>query len=303
MTGSSRRAQTSRTDGEDGLAALPPPSSAAPRPRRRRRRAPVGAYICLVLLAAVFLLPLLFLLNTALKSDADFLADPVGIVTEPRLQNFVDAWVQGHFGSYILNSIVYTLGGAGIGTVITMLVGFPVARGYIAGGRIWPIVFALLLFLPNSLITQFQLLLRLGLYDSRLGYVLMVAVGVGVGPLLFTGFVKSLPIELDEAAAIDGCGYGRYLVSFALPLCRPALTTIFILQAVWIWNEIILATVLLADQEKFPITVGLFAFKGAYSNQWGLLAAATMIVAVPLVVGYIFIQRYLVNGVLGAVKG
>ncbi|MFE5775293.1 carbohydrate ABC transporter permease [Brachybacterium sp. NPDC056505] len=277
----------------------PPPAR-----RRRRRRAPVGAYICAVVIAAIFVLPLLFLLNTALKSDADFLADPVGLATAPRLQNFVDAWVEGNFGSYILNSILYTLAGAGIGTVITLLVGFPVARGYIAGGRrFWPIVFALLLFLPNSLITQFQLLLRLGLYDSRLGYVLMVAVGVGVGPLLFTGYVKSLPFELDEAAAIDGCGYWRYLLTFALPLCRPALTTIFILQAVWIWNEIILATVLLADQEKFPITVGLFAFKGAYSNQWGLLAAATLIVAVPLIVGYVFIQRYLVNGVLGAVKG
>lgn len=279
-------------------------STRVPAPRRHRRpRAPIGAYICAVLLMFVFLLPLAFLANTALKSDAAFVADPVGLVTSPQVSNFAHAWVEGNFGAYILNSLLYTIAGAGIGTVITLLIGFPVARGYIAGGRVWPIIFSLLLFLPNALMTQYQLLLRIGLYDNRLGYILMVAVGIGVGPLLFSGYVKSLPFEIDEAAAIDGCGYWRYLFSFALRLCRPALTTVFILQAVWIWNEIILATVLLADQAKFPITVGLLAFKGTYSNQWGLLAAATLIVAAPLVIGYIFIQRYLVNGVLGAVKG
>lgn len=270
---------------------------------RRRRRIPFGVYVLGALLLVVFLLPLAFLLNTALKSNADFIADPVGLVHDPQWSNFWDAWNQGNFGTYLVNSLLYTIAGSAIGTLITLLVGFPVARGYIWGARFWPVVFSMLLFLPNSLITQFQLLLRLGLYDTQLGYILMVSVGVGIGPLLFSGYIKSLPRELDEAAALDGVGYWRYLFTFVLPLAKPALTTVLILQAVWIWNEIILATVLLSDQEKFPITVGLYAFKGAYTNQWGLLAAATILVAAPLIIGYVFIQRYLVNGVLGAVKG
>ncbi|WP_348788869.1 carbohydrate ABC transporter permease [Leifsonia sp. NPDC080035] len=282
-----------------------PRDSGARRPteRHRRRRMPIGAYICALILMIVFLFPLLYLLNTALKSQAEFVADPVGIVSNPQWGNFATAWEKGDFGAYILNSVLYTAAGSAIGTLLTLVLAFPVARGYVRGAKYWSVVFVLVLFLPNALITQFQLLLRLGLYDTQLGYILLVGVGVGVGPLLLSGFVKSIPRELDEAAAMDGVGYWRYLFTFILPLARPALVTVFILQAVWIWNEIILATVLLADPTKFPVTVGLYAFKGTYGNQWPLLAAATFIVAAPLIVGYIFIQRYLVNGVVGAVKG
>ncbi|QDZ16938.1 carbohydrate ABC transporter permease [Humibacter ginsenosidimutans] len=264
---------------------------------------PVGGYVCAAIVLVVFLFPLLYLVNTALKSNAAFVADPVGIVRDPQWGNFITAWNKGDFGAYILNSVLYTAAGSAIGTLITLVLAFPVSRGYVKGARLWSVLFVLVLFLPNALITQFQLLLRLHLYDNRLGYILMVSVGVGIGPLLFSGFVKSIPRELDEAAAMDGVGYWRYLFTFIFPLARPALATIFILQAVWIWNEIVLATVLLADPSKFPVTVGLYAFKGTYSNQWPLLAAATFIVAAPLIVGYVFIQRYLVNGVLGSVKG
>lgn len=270
---------------------------------RVRRPVPWGAYVCAAVILVVFLFPLLYLLNTALKSNEAFFADPVGLVTDPQWGNFAAAWESGGFGAYILNSILYTVCGTLIGTFITLVMGFPVSRGYIRGKRVWTALFVLVLFLPNALITQFQLLLKLGLYDNRVGYILMIGAGVGIGPLLFSGFVSSIPRELDEAAAMDGIGYWRYLFTFVLPLAKPALTTVAILQAVWIWNEIILATVLLADPAKFPITRGLFAFKDAYSNQWPLLAAATFLVAAPLVVGYVFIQRYLVNGVLGAVKG
>ncbi|MCI1787407.1 MAG: carbohydrate ABC transporter permease [Actinomyces sp.] len=271
--------------------------------RHRVTAAPWYLYVFVALILVLFLFPLLYLVNTALKSYPEFIASPVGIVRHVAWGNFAEAWQKGDFGSYFLNTVLYTVAGATIGTFIALVMGFPVARGYIGGGRLWNMLFVLVLFLPNALMTQFQLLLRLHLYNTELGYILMVGVGVGIGPLLFSGFVQSIPRELDEAAALDGVGYWSYLFRFVAPLGRPALMTAFILQAVWIWNEIILATVLFADQSKFPISAGLFAFKGTYSNDWTLLAAATLIVAAPLVLGYLFIQRYLVNGVLGAVKG
>lgn len=272
-------------------------------PRRHFRNVPWLSYVFVALLMVLFVYPLLYLLNTALKSTTEFISDPVGVATSFEWGNFGEAWSKGNFGAYFFNTILYTVAGAGIGTLIALVMGFPVARGYIRGAKFWNLLFVLVLFLPNALMTQFQLLLRLQLYNTQLGYILMVGVGVGIGPLLFSGFVTSIPKELDEAAALDGVGYWTYLFRFIFPLAKPALATIFILQAVWIWNEIILATVLFSDQAKFPISAGLFAFKGTYSNNWPLLAAATLIVAAPLVLGYVFIQRYLVNGVLGAVKG
>ncbi|GAA2238233.1 carbohydrate ABC transporter permease [Rarobacter faecitabidus] len=269
----------------------------------RRKHRPIGAYVAVGFLLLIFLFPLLYLANTALKSSQEFITNPVGIVTSPQWSNFSAAWNTGDFGDYIANTVLYTLAGAAIGTFIALVMGFPVSRGYIKGGKLWNALFVFVLFLPNALVTQFHLLRNIGLYDNRIGYILMVGVGVGIGPLLFSGFAKSIPTELDEAAAIDGIGYWRYLFTFIFPLARPALATIFILQAVWIWNEVILATVLFFDSSKWPIATGLNAFKGAYSNNWTLLAAATLIVAAPLIVGYVFIQKYLVNGVVGAVKG
>ena len=279
------------------------------RPRRSRRGKPLrpasfSRALFVLLLLLFYLFPLLFLLNTALKSNAAFDGNPVGLVTRPDFGNFVTAWDRGDFAAYIGNSVVYTGAAALMGTLVSVLMAFPVSRGYLRGSRWWQLAFVLLLFLPNAIITQFQLLLRLGLYDTQLGYILIMGAGIGVGPILLSGYFKSVPQELDEAAAMDGVSYWRYLFTFVVPLASPAIATVFILQAIGVWNDIILATILLPDSSKSPLTLGLFAFQGTYTSQWGLLAAATMIVAAPLVAAYVFLQRYLVSGALGgAVKG
>lgn len=261
-------------------------------------------YIAVFFVLVSYLGPLAFLLNTALKSNEEFFANPLAIASEPHFGNFIEAWNEGNFGAYLLNSVLYATTAAAIGTAISVLVGFPAARGYLRFGRLWNGLFVVLLFLPNAIITQFQLLLRLNLYDTQVGYILIMASAVGIGPLLIRGYSFALPRELDEAAAVDGIGYGRYLLTFVVPLARPAIVTVFILQAIGVWNDIILATILLSDPDKLPVTRGLFAFQGTYSSQWSLLAAATLIVAAPLIAAYVFLQRYLVGGVLGgAIKG
>jgi raffinose/stachyose/melibiose transport system permease protein len=281
-----------------------PQKSETRSPRRRVPSRRIVNYLLVAIVLFFYLFPLAFLINTSLKTNAEFSANPIGLVTSPHFGNFVSAWLKGNFGAYILNSVLYTGSAALIGTFISLVMGFPVSRGYLRHTKLWTTLFVVILFLPNALITQFQLLLRLQLYDTRIGYILIMAAGVGIGPILMNGFVKSIPIELDEAASLDGISYWRYLFSFVVPLARPALATIFILQAIAVWNDIILATILLPTATKSPVTLGLFAFQGTYTSQWGLLASATMIVAAPLVIAYVFLQRYLVGGVLGgAVKG
>lgn len=272
--------------------------------RRRSRAARVASYVLMGLVVVVYAYPLLFLVNTALKGNVEFLVNPTGLVRSPQLQNFASAWSQGRFGNYVLNSVLYTFVAAAVGTVMSLMIAFPVARGYVKHPRVWQGLFAAMLFLPNTLVTVFQLALRLGLYDTALGYILIMASGVGVGPLLITGYLSSIPREIDEAAAMDGAGYLRYQFTFLPRLIAPVLSTTFILQAIGVWNDIILATILFTDQAKWPVTLGLFAFKGTYTSQWSLLSAATLIVAAPLLAVYLFLQRYLVASVVGgAVKG
>lgn len=287
-----------------GVSASQRPASDSVVGRKKVTPLTVLSYALMGLVILVYLYPLLFLVNTALKSNAEFLVNPNGLVQAPQFGNFLDAWEQGNFASYVLNSVLYTFVAAGLGTVMSLVIGFPVARGYVKHPKVWQGLFAAMLFLPNTLVTVFQLALRLNLYDTPLGYTLIMASGVGVGPLLVAGYLNSIPREIDEAAAMDGAGYLRYMFTFLPRLMMPVLSTAFILQAIGVWNDIILATILFTSQEHWPVTLGLFAFKGTYISQWSLLSAATMIVAAPLLVIYLFLQRYLVASVVGgAVKG
>lgn len=270
---------------------------------RQRTRYRVGSYILLGLVILTFAVPLLYLVNTSLKSFAEYQQNPNGLVQNPQWANFPAAWQEGRFTTYFLNTVLYTVVGACGLTLLSLLIGFPLGRGYIRSSRFWYGVLASFLFLPNAIVAQFQLLIAIDLYNTRVGYIIMLAIGVGIGPLLVAGYAQSVPREIDEAAAMDGAGYGRYLWTFAVPLCRPALATVFLLSAVAIWNDIILGTILFADASKWPIATGLNAFKGLNNTNWPLLAAATIIVAIPLVALYFFLQRYLVNAVVGAVKG
>ena len=283
-----------------------PPTGPVTTPNRRRRLTPGAllAYLFLAVVLAIYLYPMVYLLNTALKSNQEFFVNPTGVVRSIRLGNFLTAWQQGNFAAYLANSVLYTFVAAGLGTLMSLMVGFPVARGYLKHTKLWNALFVAMMFLPNTLVMLFQMALRMNLYDTRLGYMLILASVVGVGPLLVVGYLKAIPREIDEAAAMDGASYLHYLFGFIPKLLQPVLSTIFILQAIGVWNDIILATILLPDQSKSPMTLGLFAFRGTYTSQWSLLAAATIIVAMPMVVVYVFLQRYIVASVVGgAVKG
>lgn len=282
-------------------------SAAEPEKRRRRPRhlsSRIGYYVVLAAIAAVYLVPLLYLFSTAMKSPVDYLRDPVGLAPSFTFDNFRDAWEEGGFRDFVANSVVYTIIGATAGTILSLFVAFPIARGYVRWSKFWTTVMVAALFLPNAITAQFQLMLGLNLYDTRVGYVLLLVGTVGVGPLLMITYFRTLPQELDEAAAMDGCGYFRYVFTFVIPLTLPVQITVFTLQAIGIWNDIILATIYLTDPADQPVTRGLFSFYGQYGNESTLLAAATFMVAAPLIIMYLFFQKYIAAGAVdGALKG
>lgn len=257
-------------------------------------------YGAMLLLTFIYLFPLIYLINVSLKTPADFYNDPIGMTRTFSIGNYIDAWNQGSFGDYIFNSFLYSVGATVPSLVLTLLMAFPIARGYIKGSRFWYALFVVALFLPGSLIPQFQLIFHLGLYNTQIGYMLL---HVGAGPFLVIAYMKHIPRELDEAAAIDGCGYFRYVFTIVAPLAKPILVTVAIFQLIGIWNDLIGPTIYLSDQSYYPMTLGLFTFFGNFGNQWTILAAATLIVAAPLVVIYLVLQRYFIEGAMaGAIK-
>lgn len=254
-------------------------------------------YLIVIGVVLIYVFPLLYLVNTAFKRPEEFVRNPSGIAQGIALQNFIDAWSQGGFGNLIVNSVVYALASATISVLLSVLIAFPVARGYVRFSRAIGTLFALALFLPNSIISQFQLMLQLDLYNTRIGFILLSTAGLGIGPLLIVAYLRTLPRELDEAAAMDGCGYFRYIWTFVIPLCRPVLVTVFILQAIGVWNDIIGPTIYLSSPQLQTVAQGLLSFYGQNgNNQWALLAAATLMIAAPLLVLYVSFQRFFVAG-------
>lgn len=285
------------------------PSAMRPALRTRRSRPArvptlqIASYALVLVALFIYLYPLLYLVNVSLKTQVGFINDPVGLTKTLNLKSYADAWVEGDFSTYLVNTILYASVATAISVLSSVFLAFPIARGYVRWSRFWYMIFVISLFLPSALIPQFQLILHLGLYNTQIGYILLSA-GTGLGPFLIVAYLKSLPKELDEAAAIDGCNYFRYVWSVVIPLARPAIATAVILQMLGIWNDIIGPTIYLSDPSYYPVTLGLFTFYGNYGNQWSTLAAATLIVAAPLVILYIFLQRYIIEGsVAGAVRG
>lgn len=271
------------------------------RPRFSLSRA--ASYAVLLVFTVLYLGPLLMLVNTALKTAPSFAKDPVGLATGLNLDNFVNAWSKANFPQYLANSILYAAVATGLFVITGVFVAVPIARRYIKGSNKLFSLFLIALFLPPALVPQFQLMLHLHLYNTQIGYIALFLVNP-IGIVILVNYIKSIPRELDEAAALDGCGYTRYVTRIVFPLIKPAIAAVMVLHAIAIWNELVLATIYLTNKNFYPITRGLIVFQGVYGSNWPLLAAAVLMMALPMVFFFIFVQRYIVGGVTaGSLKG
>lgn len=270
---------------------------------RRSLRRKTISYLILLLFTVFYVGPLLMLVSTSMKSLPEFFKNPTGFPEELNFGNFTEAWQLANFPGYLLNSFIYTAVATSLFVIMSVFVAFPIARGYVKGAGALLTLYVIALFLPPALIPQFQLILNLGLFNTRSGYMLLFLINP-IGLIILVNYIKSLPTELDEAAAVDGCGYIRYVFTVVIPLIRPAIATVTVIHAIGIWNELILATIYLTDDDLYPITRGLIVFEGVYGSDWPKLAAAVLMLMLPMLVLFMFLQRYIISGLTaGAVKG
>ncbi|MEP0804616.1 MAG: carbohydrate ABC transporter permease [Chloroflexota bacterium] len=263
----------------------------------------VGSYAVMIFFALLYVGPLFMLVNTSLKTMPSFMKDATSLATELHFENFVEAWNKANFPKYLLNSVIYTFAATTIYVITAVFVAFPIARGYVKYSGAILTLFVIALFLPPALIPQFQLMLNLGLYNNPIGYIMLFIVNP-IGIVILVNYIKTVPKELDEAAALDGCGYFRFVWSIVIPLIQPAIATVVVMHAIGIWNEIIAPTIYLTSKDYYPITRGLIVFQGVYGSNWPTLAAAVLLLTLPMLILFLFLQRYIVSGLTaGSVKG
>ena len=273
------------------------------KPRAPIKWGRIASYVVLIIFGIIYAGPLLMLINTALKTLPEFMKNATAPVTSINLDNFVDAWEKADFPRYLTNSLIYTISATLVFVVTAIFVAFPISRGYVKGANIILSLFVIALFLPPALIPQFQLMLALGLYNNPIGYILLFTINP-IGMVILVNYIKTVPKELDEAAALDGCGYFRFITAILFPLIRPAVATVAVLHAIGIWNELILPTIYLTNKDYYPITRGMIVFQGVYGSNWPTLAAAVLIMTLPMLLIFLAMQRYIISGLTqGAVKG
>lgn len=280
-------------------------------PRRRRRRATATRLLVTLLLvvaAVIWFLPFILLVTTGIRTTQDFLrGGAVSFPTEFTIQNFLDAWQTGAFANTYRNSILLGLVKVPLGVFVSALMAYALAKLKVRFRAV--VIFAVFLGLTIpiyiALVPLFTTVKALGLIDNIFGLLgPYLAFGIPFEVLVLHSFFRQLPDEIFEAARMDGAGPWRVFFQIVLPLSLPALVTVFILDAVATWNELLMALTIISSDENKTLPLGLLNFSGQFTTNYNGLAAAILIAIVPILIAYALLQRYIVSGLTaGAVKG
>ncbi len=266
-----------------------------------RHLSKAGIYILLLVLVIVFGGPFLWLMITALKTQPELVAIPIHLLPEqPAWDNFVQAFTKINFPAYTANSLILSTVYATLITLSSALVGFGFARLQGWGKRPLFMIMLSTMMLPNivTLIPTYILFARLDLVNTYWPWVLW---GLAASPylaFLFRQFFSAIPAELEEAAILDGCGYGRIFWQIFLPLSIPVLVTAFVLSFTWVWGDYIAPSLLLnLDNTTLAVAISVGYLDAHGSGLATVQAAGALLYLIPEVLIFFFAQRYFVRGI------
>jgi raffinose/stachyose/melibiose transport system permease protein len=267
----------------------------------------VFLWVALIAIAVIWIAPFVFIIFTALKANSAVMGSSAfAPPTSLEWSNFTGAWARGHFSSTVFNSVVITLIKVPLGLIISAMAAYALSSIRLPGGRA---LFLLILFgtmLPFQVMLAplFTLVNQLGLINTYVGIILpYLAFGVPYQVFILHGFFSDVPKELSEAARIDGASHLTIFRRIYLPISLPVLAALLILDFVATWNEFAMALVILQDNSKWTLPLGLMSFQSQFSNDYGQLNAAIVMTVLPAAIVYLIFQRYFVSGLTsGAVK-
>jgi ABC-type glycerol-3-phosphate transport system permease component len=261
----------------------------------------------LVLVAFLALFPIFWLLSGSLQSAQELYGGVTLVPRTPQFGNYLTAWKEGGFGVFLRNSLLY----ASTTVAVTLLVGsmaaYALARIDFRGRTpLLVVILAVMIVpLPASFVALYKLLISLGLANTRPGYVLaLTATGLPLSIFILRGFFVRQPRDLEDAAVLDGCSAWGVYWRIMLPLARPGLAAVAIIQFLNVWNEYLLALVMFSTDALMPVQRGLTQFVSADTPEQHILLAATTMAVLPVIVLYALAQRSIIQGIMeGAVRG
>lgn len=268
----------------------------------RAKKTTINTLIHLFLLAVAVtcIYPLLWMVASSFKTQESIFSDISLIPKAFHFENYYLAVTKGDFGRYFLNSIFYTVSVV-IGIVlVSSLAAYALARLRFPGKNLLFIMFmaAMMIPIPGSFVALYVLLNKLHLRNTPLGYILcMINVGLSMSIFLLKTFFDKMPRELEDAARIDGCSKWGVWWHVALPFAKPVLAVVVVFNALNVWNEYVLALIIFDNKNLMPLQRALMMFRGEFLTNYPLLMAGLTITALPIIIVYLLMQKYIVKGV------
>lgn len=277
--------------------------------RARNLRSRAGYSLAALVVCFVFAVPFLWMILTSIKLPSELFTSPVQIF--PRAGVYWEAytriWTAGQFGRYFLNSVVVSILATGTSVVLSLFAAIGFARYKLIGGHYLLLGVLLSQLFPLVLLVPpfYTVLRELRLLDTHLALVIAYTTfALPFSIWMLTGYLRSIPVELEESAMIDGTTRLGAQLRVTLPLAGPGIAATIIYCFILAWNEFLFATTFISTPELRTLSIGLQSFIGQYSTDWNLLMAGAVVTTVPVIVLFVFLQRYLVAGLTaGAVKG
>jgi N,N'-diacetylchitobiose transport system permease protein len=273
------------------------------------RRTPLsvaGTALATVVVLAFTLFPVYWMVSTALDNRANDGSRGL-LPSEFTFENFGFVLDEGGFGGYLRNSLLVAAGTVLASSLLALFAAVAVSRFRFRFRTSVLIMVLIVQMVPmEALVIPLFLQVRsLELLNTLLGLTIVyIAFSLPFAVWMLRGFVAAVPVELEEAAYIDGASWGRMFWSVLLPLVAPGLVATSVFSFIMAWNEFIFALTFMADQDKYTVAVGLRRFFGQYGTDWGAVMAASTLITIPVMVFFVVVQRRLTSGlVAGAVKG
>jgi ABC-type glycerol-3-phosphate transport system permease component len=263
--------------------------------------------ISLYILTILFLIPIYWLLVSSLKTDAEITRFPPTFWPEIlNFKNFPYVWKYLHFTRTFFNSIIVSISTTILIVIFSTMAGYAFAKKKFIGKKPLMVVLIGTMTIPATvlLLPLFFVITKLGMYDKLISLILPFGVTV-FGIFFMKQYIEDIPDALIEAARIDGCGEVRIFFTIVLPLLKPAITSLSIIEFVNNWNSFTMPLVLLKTPEKFtlPLRLGMLA-KETVAVPWSQIMAANVLTIIPVIVIFLVLQKYFIKGIMsGSVKG
>ncbi|WP_160724413.1 carbohydrate ABC transporter permease [Bacillus sp. USDA818B3_A] len=265
-------------------------------------------YLILGIIAIVQVYPLIWLFLFSLKTNQEvFGMSPFSLPQDPQWGNYLKAWSSGHIDAYFLNSVIYTVVAVVLTVILASFVTFAITRMQwkLSGLVLGLFMAGYMIPLHSTLIPLFNTFKSVNLIDNPVSVILSyVAFNLPITIMILSGFYKSLPREVEEAAVIDGCSIHRIFFQITLPMTVPVLSTTVIINMIYNWNEFVFVNTFLSSDKWKTITVGVNNFVGQYLTDWGAIGATLMISIIPVLIAFFVLSDRIVEGIAaGSVKG